>query len=89
MLGDCLGVVYFNNPAQRVQGTLEFIEACPFNCVGQGRGGRVGGLWAAVGPGGAGTGSGMEERVGLSKAVGRHLLSCSLTRQRRSVLRDS
>ncbi|OWK13504.1 hypothetical protein Celaphus_00014229 [Cervus elaphus hippelaphus] len=31
----------------------------------------------------------MEERVGLSKAVGLHLLSCSLTRQRRSVLRDS
>lgn len=30
----------------------------------------MGGLWAAVGPRGTGTGSGMEERVGLSKAVG-------------------
>lgn len=69
MLGDCLGVICFNNPAWRVRNS-EFTEPWPIHDVDQGRGQRVGGLWAAVGPGGAGTGSGMEEWVGLSKAVG-------------------
>lgn len=57
----------------------EFTEPWPIRDVGQGRGGCVGGLWAAVGPGGAGTGSGMEERVGLSQAAGQapsQLLPC-------------
>lgn len=48
----------------------QFTEPRPVLDVGQGRGWRVGSLRAAVGPAGAGTGSGLEEQVGLSKAVG-------------------
>lgn len=62
-------------------GNWEFTEPGPsVHGVSQDRGGRVGGLWAAAGPEvREGAGSGMEERVGLSKAAGRapsQLLPC-------------